>query len=240
MSLIKLLILVSFLRQRSMNSSLDLSIDLSLSRSIHMYFWWCKCRCLDDPQIIMAGQLSSKVEEGLLEVVVGLRGDFVVLKVLFSMEHNLFWFDGASFGIYFVTTQHHGNILHDAIEIPVPVGDVFVCDAGCDVEHNDCAGCADIVTITKTSELLLSGSVPAPEAEGSEACVEIEGGHRNAHGWFICLLEVSSHVTRDESGFTSTAVTAEDKLEAWVIRWICLSWKSHGAKSLILVIYAKV
>jgi len=42
----------------------------------------------------------------------------------------------------------------------VPVGDVLVGDAGSDIEHDDTALAIDIVTITKTSELLLSCSIP--------------------------------------------------------------------------------
>lgn len=42
----------------------------------------------------------------------------------------------------------------------MPVGDVLVGDAGSDIEHDDTALAIDIVTITKTSELLLSCSIP--------------------------------------------------------------------------------
>lgn len=42
----------------------------------------------------------------------------------------------------------------------MPVGDVLVGDAGCHVEHDDTALAVDVVTITKTTELLLTSSVP--------------------------------------------------------------------------------
>lgn len=42
----------------------------------------------------------------------------------------------------------------------MPVGDVLVRDAGCHVEHNDTALAVDVVTITKTTELLLTGGIP--------------------------------------------------------------------------------
>jgi hypothetical protein len=47
----------------------------------------------------------------------------------------------------------------------VPVGDVLVCDTGCDVEHDDTALAVDIVSITKTSELLLSCGIPDIELD---------------------------------------------------------------------------
>jgi hypothetical protein len=45
----------------------------------------------------------------------------------------------------------------------VPVGDVLVCDARSHIEHNDTALAVDVVTITKTTELLLTSSVPDVE-----------------------------------------------------------------------------
>jgi hypothetical protein len=42
----------------------------------------------------------------------------------------------------------------------VPVGDVLVGDAGRHVEHDDTALAIDVVTITQTTELLLTSSVP--------------------------------------------------------------------------------
>ena len=42
----------------------------------------------------------------------------------------------------------------------MPVGNVFVCDAGGDIEHDDAALAVDIVTVTKTTELFLSSSIP--------------------------------------------------------------------------------
>jgi hypothetical protein len=45
----------------------------------------------------------------------------------------------------------------------VPVGNVLVGNAGCDVEHDDTALSIDVVTITETTELLLTGSVPHVE-----------------------------------------------------------------------------
>jgi hypothetical protein len=47
----------------------------------------------------------------------------------------------------------------------VPVGDVLVGDTGCDVEHDDTAVAVDIVSITKTSELLLSCGIPDIELD---------------------------------------------------------------------------
>lgn len=42
----------------------------------------------------------------------------------------------------------------------MPVGDVLVGDARRHIEHDDTALAVDVVTITKTTELLLTSSVP--------------------------------------------------------------------------------
>lgn len=47
----------------------------------------------------------------------------------------------------------------------MPVGDVLVGDAGSDVEHDDTALAVDIVSITKSSELLLSCGIPDVELD---------------------------------------------------------------------------
>jgi hypothetical protein len=49
--------------------------------------------------------------------------------------------------------------------LTVPVRNIFVCDAGGDVEHDDAALAVDIVTVTKTSELFLSSSIPDIELD---------------------------------------------------------------------------
>lgn len=47
----------------------------------------------------------------------------------------------------------------------MPVGDVLVGDAGCHIEHDDTALAVDVVTITKTAELLLTSSIPHVELD---------------------------------------------------------------------------
>lgn len=50
----------------------------------------------------------------------------------------------------------------------MPVGDVLVCDTGSHVEHDDAALSVDVVSVTKTTELLLSSSVPDIELNLSQ------------------------------------------------------------------------
>ncbi len=49
------------------------------------------------------------------------------------------------------------------VGLTMPVWDVLVGDTGCDVKHDDAALSIDVVTITETAELFLTGSVPNVE-----------------------------------------------------------------------------
>jgi hypothetical protein len=42
----------------------------------------------------------------------------------------------------------------------VPVGDILVGDAGCNIEHDDATLAVDVISITETSKLLLSCGIP--------------------------------------------------------------------------------
>lgn len=47
----------------------------------------------------------------------------------------------------------------------MPVGNVLVGNAGGDVEHDDAALAVDVVSVTKTSKLLLSCGIPDIELD---------------------------------------------------------------------------
>ena len=50
----------------------------------------------------------------------------------------------------------------------MPVWDVLVGDAGCDVKHDDAALPVDVVAITESAELFLTGRVPDVELDLSQ------------------------------------------------------------------------
>ena len=67
-----------------------------------------------------------------------------------------------------VAAEDDRDVLANALEVTVPVGDVLVRDAGGHVEHDDTTLALDVVSITETTKLLLSGSVPNIEADRAE------------------------------------------------------------------------
>ena len=104
-------------------------------------------------------------------------------------------------------------------ELTVPVGDVLVGDTRGDIEHDDTALAVDVVTVTETTELLLTCGVPNIELDLAEVLSRVSGrrGSRSGGGGEsyggetkrvnfdtesgdVLLLELSSQVTLDESG----------------------------------------
>jgi hypothetical protein len=51
--------------------------------------------------------------------------------------------------------------------LTVPVGDVLVGDTGSDIEHDDTTLAVDVVTITETTELLLTSGIPDIELDST-------------------------------------------------------------------------
>lgn len=51
------------------------------------------------------------------------------------------------------------------ILLTVPVRNVLVGDTGGNIEHDDTALAVDVVTITETTELLLTGGIPDIEGD---------------------------------------------------------------------------
>lgn len=50
----------------------------------------------------------------------------------------------------------------------MPVGNVLVCDARGNIEHDDTTLSVDVVTVTETTELLLTCGIPHIELDLSE------------------------------------------------------------------------
>jgi len=56
----------------------------------------------------------------------------------------------------------------------MPVGNIFVGDAGGDVEHDNAALALDVVTIPETTKLFLSSSIPDVEADRAKVGGELQ------------------------------------------------------------------
>lgn len=56
----------------------------------------------------------------------------------------------------------------------MPVGNVLVGLTGSNIEHDDGAVGLNVVTITKSTELLLTGGIPDVEDDGTAGSVELD------------------------------------------------------------------
>mmetsp|Transcript_6965 Transcript_6965/g.28358 ORF Transcript_6965/g.28358 Transcript_6965/m.28358 type:complete len:284 (-) Transcript_6965:50-901(-) len=162
----------------------------------------------------VARELAREVEEGLLEVVVGLGGELVVLEVLLAVEGDRLGAHLAVAHVHLVAAEDDGDVLAHAGDITVPRGHVLVGGAGGHVEHDDGALAVDVVAVAEAAELLLARGVPAVEADGTAVGVKLEGVNRHADGGKVLLLELAGQVTLDEGGLAGTTVTDEDELES--------------------------
>lgn len=102
----------------------------------------------------------------------------------------------------------------------MPVWNVLVCDAGGDIEHDDTTLSVDVVTVAKTTELLLTGGIPNIKLELTQVLSRIsmlssslfsnwrwvtygresERVNLNTESCDVLLLELTSQVTLDEGG----------------------------------------
>lgn len=203
-------------------------LQLSLPLLVHLDLGWGKGGHGDELQVGVADQLASQPEEGLLEVVVRLGGDVVVLQVLFSVKNDRLGLHLAVLNVHLVAGEDDGNILADAHQITMPVGNVFVCDARRDVKHDDGTFTFDVVTVAEAAKLLLASSVPDVEFDRAAVGVEHKRVHLDAKGSDIFLLEFTRQVTLDKGGLAGTAIADKQALEGWHLGFIRLLHLSGG------------
>ena len=70
--------------------------------------------------------------------------------------------------IDFVSAKNNWNVLADTLEITVPVRHILVRDSRGNVEHDDATLALYVITITETTELLLTCSIPDVETDSAE------------------------------------------------------------------------
>lgn len=93
---------------------------------------------------------------------------------------------GALAGLEFLgSRKRRGWAVARGRELTVPVGNVLVGDTRGDIEHDDTALAVDVVTITETTELLLTCGVPNIELDLAEVlsrALAVGAFHPSAEG----------------------------------------------------------
>jgi len=204
---------VVLVRERHLGGVLHFLLVLLQQGLVDSGGWRGKSRSSNEFQSWVANELTCQPQERLLEVVVGLGGDVVVLEVLLSVECDGLSLYLSLLDINLVSGEDDGDVFADTDQITVPVGDVLVGDTGSDIEHDDAALAVDIVSITKTSELLLSCGIPDIELDVAQVRAESQRVDLNTKSGNILLLELSSQMTLDECGLSGSSITDKDELE---------------------------
>ena len=81
--------------------------------------------------------LPSEPKEGLLKIVIGLGRDVVILEILLAVKHDGLGLDLPVLDVDLVAGEDDGNVLTDADEVTVPVGNVLVGHTRGHVKHDD-------------------------------------------------------------------------------------------------------
>ena len=132
--LLKSIIIIIWKRLSGCGNEISL-VPLLLS-NVNVNLRGSKSRRLNKVKVLVPRKLPSEVQEGLLKVVVTLRGDLVVLKILLPVERHLLSLHLPVLHIDLVPAENDGDVLTHTAEVTVPRGDVLVCEPRCHVEHD--------------------------------------------------------------------------------------------------------
>mmetsp|Transcript_15745 Transcript_15745/g.43500 ORF Transcript_15745/g.43500 Transcript_15745/m.43500 type:complete len:226 (-) Transcript_15745:180-857(-) len=210
-------VVIVILWERLVGGFGDLGLVASLGLLVDGELRWLEGWCLHEVQRVVTAQFARQPKEWLFEVVVGLGGDVVVLQVLLSVEGDLLRLDLSVLDLDLIPCQHDWNVLTHSRQITVPIWHILVSDTGCHVEHDDGALPLDVVSVSQSSEFLLSGSVPDIEFDWSTVGVEGERVDLHTEGGDVLLFELASQVTLDERSLADTTISDKDELEFWFL-----------------------
>ena len=158
-------------------------VGSSVGVLVEHHFWGLDGQSLRELESGSLSELASKPAERLLEVVVALSGNVEVGHVLALVEVDHLGLHTALLHIALISDHDNGDVAADAGEIAVPVGEGIIRRTGGDIEHQNGAisvhttsqqadSIGILVSVTQSSELLLTGGIPAVEGNGTTVGTE--------------------------------------------------------------------
>ncbi len=89
----------------------------------------------------------------------------------------------------------------------MPVGDILVGNARCNIEHDDTALALNVVAIAQTAEFLLACSVPHIEANGAAIGIKHKRMHLDTDSGVVYLFKFTRQVPLDKSRLACATIT---------------------------------
>mmetsp|Transcript_342 Transcript_342/g.396 ORF Transcript_342/g.396 Transcript_342/m.396 type:complete len:107 (-) Transcript_342:155-475(-) len=95
----------------------------------------------------------------------------------------------------------------------MPSGNILISETRSHIEHNNSALSVNIVAVTKTTEFLLTSSIPAVETDLTPIGGEIQRTDLNTNSGFVLLFKLTSDVALHKSSLTRSTIADKNKLE---------------------------
>ena len=180
-------------------------------------------------KLFVPRQLPCQPEKRLFNVVPCTCRNIVILQVLLSAKGDLLRLDLTVLDVYLVPHENDWDVSTNALQVAVPVGNVFVGGTGVDVEHDYGALALNEISITQSTEFLLTGTVQDFEFDRTSVRVKDEGVDLDSEGGgaLHILFELTSRKALEEGGFAHTAVADEHELDFWHIHFRHLRWRTR-------------
>jgi hypothetical protein len=142
------------------------------------------------------------------------------------VESDLLGLHFTIFDINLVTDEGYWDVLTDSHQILVPLWHVLVGDSRADIEHDDTTVATNVVSISESSELLLTGCVPNIEEDLALGCEERHWMHLDTESSDVLLFEFSCQMSLDKSSLADTTISDENELEFrnWTLRFHSTNW----------------
>ena len=207
------------------------SIDLNLT--------WGKNWSLNEVEVWLVGESSEEPDEWLLKLIVTLGRDIVVLKVLLSVESDLLCLNFSVLNINLVSYKNDWDVFADSDEILVPLWNILVGDSGADVKHDNTTVSSDIVSVSETTEFLLTSSIPYVEENLTFACVEWHWVDFNTESGDVFLFKFTCEMSLNESSFTNTTITNKYEFifSNWTLSLHDLNFRANWLKLIMCYTY---
>lgn len=102
------------------------------------------------------------------------------------MENYLTRLNFSVLSVNLVSDEDYGDVLANSGQILVPLPYIFVGNSRANIEHEDGTVSAYVVTFSKSTEFLLTSSIPDVELDRATGCVEDNFAYFDSLGccWF--------------------------------------------------------